>query len=79
MFCIDYSEICVKDGRRKIIASLLSSGTPAVFPKTGEGVIHPSTNLSSADFLPGTTIIDAHTGTVYMADESMVYTKLGGN
>jgi len=78
MFCIDYSEVCVKNGRRQVIASLLSSGTPTIFPKTGEGVVHPSTNLKKFDFLPGTTIIDAHTGAVYMADESMSYTKFGG-
>lgn len=78
MFCMSYNEICIKNDRKQMIASLLSSGTPTEFPTTGENVEHPSTDLSNVDFLPGTTILDAHTGDVYMADENMTYSKLGG-
>lgn len=55
-----------KDNKRHVVASILSSGIPGIFPTDGTNI----TGLASDDILdPGSTIYVVNNGSLYMMNE----------
>ena len=55
-----------KNGTRHVVADILSSGIPGIFPTTGENI----TGLNPDDVLdPGSTIYVVNNGSLYMMNE----------
>ena len=77
MRCLDFeihSRTTSASGIPKVnvVASLMSSDVPLVFPTTGDGIDGLNSNYN---ILPGSTVYVVNESTVYMANEDMIWKK----